>query len=140
MSQDVRVQVSPTAPIVKVIQTKIHKSILPLGGTRARTSMLELRPTCENCNEALPPESRDAFICSYECTYCRKCVEAILKNVCPNCGGGFSPRPIRPKINWKNDNFLGNDPASTVVKHRPLDIALHDQLVASIGNTPPEKR
>jgi hypothetical protein len=41
--------------------------------------------------------------------------------VCPNCGGGFVPRPIRPSTNWKGDNFLGKDPASTKVKHRPVD-------------------
>ncbi len=56
--------------------------------------MLELRPTCEHCNNALPPHSLDARICSYECTFCAACVEHVLNNVCPNCGGGFVPRPI----------------------------------------------
>ena len=51
--------------------------------------MLELRPTCENCNKLLPPDSLEAMICSFECTFCKKCVDEILKNVCPNCGGGF---------------------------------------------------
>ena len=58
--------------------------------------MLELRPTCENCNKALPPEATDACICSYECTFCAACVGAVLGNVCPNCGGGFQARPVRP--------------------------------------------
>ncbi|MEQ1665342.1 MAG: DUF1272 domain-containing protein [Bdellovibrionales bacterium] len=102
--------------------------------------MLELRPTCENCNKSLPPDSTDALICSYECTYCRNCVEVLLKNVCPNCGGGFSPRPIRPLQNWNGDNFLGKDPASAIIKHRPLDISRHSQLLALIGDIPPEKR
>ena len=75
--------------------------------------MLELRPTCENCNVALPPGSTDARICSYECTFCASCVDQVLGNICPNCGGGFVPRPIRPARNWKGDNFLGKDPAST---------------------------
>ena len=75
--------------------------------------MLELRPTCEHCNKQLPPDSVDARICSYECTFCAACVADILGNVCPNCGGGFVPRPIRPSTNWKGDNFLGKDPAST---------------------------
>ena len=75
--------------------------------------MLELRPTCENCNAALPPDSTDAMICSFECTFCRPCVENILDNVCPNCGGGFCPRPIRPINNWKGGNYLGAYPAST---------------------------
>src|SRR6266498_5299560 len=63
--------------------------------------MLELRPTCENCNAELPPDSTDAMICSFECTFCRPCVENILNNVCPHCGGDFCPRPIRPKFDWK---------------------------------------
>jgi uncharacterized protein len=59
--------------------------------------MLELRPNCELCNKDLPPESTEAYICSYECTFCWDCVETILKNVCPNCSGGLTLRPIRPK-------------------------------------------
>ena len=85
--------------------------------------MLELRPTCEHCNKALPPASLEARICSYECTFCAACVEEVLGNVCPNCGGGFTARPIRPARNWNGDNYLGKDPAATRVKHRPVDPA-----------------
>ena len=102
--------------------------------------MLELRPTCEHCNKALPPASLEARICSYECTFCAHCVEAVLGNVCPNCGGGFVPRPIRPSKNWRGDNFLGADPASTKVKHRPVDAAAHARFAAAIGNIAPEDR
>ena len=102
--------------------------------------MLELRPTCENCNKALPPDSADARICSYECTFCVTCVETILDNVCPNCGGGFAPRPIRPARNWKGDNFLGKDGASSTVKHRPVDAAEHARLLAAIEGIPPQDR
>lgn len=59
--------------------------------------MLELRPNCELCDMDLPVDSVDACICTYECTFCKSCVENQLKNVCPNCGGGFQPRPIRPQ-------------------------------------------
>ena len=58
--------------------------------------MLELRPNCECCDRDLPPESPDAMICTYECTWCRDCVENTLGGVCPNCGGNLEPRPIRP--------------------------------------------
>ena len=102
--------------------------------------MLELRPTCENCNKALPPDSLEARICTYECTFCAACVDTVLGNVCPNCGGGFVPRPIRPSKNWKGDNFLGKDPASTKIKHRPVDPAAHAQFAAAIRGIPPEKR
>ncbi len=103
--------------------------------------MLELRPTCEQCNKPLPPNSLEARICSYECTFCAACVEHVLgSNICPNCGGGFVPRPIRPAKNWKDDNFLGKHPASTVVKHRPVDIAAYEKLVAAISDLPPADR
>lgn len=102
--------------------------------------MLELRPTCEHCNKALPPDSTEARICSYECTFCAACVESVLSNVCPNCGGGFAPRPIRPATNWHGDNYLGKDPASTTVRHRPVDAARHAAFVAALGRIPPEER
>jgi hypothetical protein len=102
--------------------------------------MLELRPTCENCNKPLPPDSIDARICSYECTFCAACVEDLLHNVCPNCGGGFAPRPVRPARNWKGDNFLGKDPPSTRIKHRPLDAAEHARFAAAIKTIPPHER
>ena len=102
--------------------------------------MLQLRPTCEHCNRALPPDSAEAWICSYECTFCGECVENVLKNVCSNCGGGFMPRPVRPKKDWKGGNYLGKDPASTSVKHRPVNRAEHDKLIARLKGVPPEKR
>jgi hypothetical protein len=102
--------------------------------------MLELRPTCEHCNKALPPDSLEARICSYECTFCAACVDTVLANVCPNCGGGFVPRPIRPSINWKGDNYLGKDPASAKTKHRPVDPKAHEIFAADIRSIPPEKR
>jgi len=102
--------------------------------------MLELRPTCENCNMALPPDSLDARICSYECTFCATCVDSVLENVCPNCGGGFAPRPIRPSRNWKGGNFLGKDPASTKIKHRPVDPELHARFAAAVKAVPPHQR
>lgn len=102
--------------------------------------MLELRPTCENCNKALPPDAPDAMICSFECTYCQACAQDLLRNVCPNCGGGFSPRPVRPLTNWNGDNFLGKYPASTKVKYRPVNLDAQKTLAARIGALPPDKR
>jgi hypothetical protein len=102
--------------------------------------MLELRPTCENCDKPLPPASREARICSYECTFCADCVDKILMNVCPNCGGGFQPRPVRPSRDWKGGNYLGKDPASTRVRHRPVDRELHALFARAIASVPPEER
>ncbi len=59
--------------------------------------MLELRCHCECCDKALPPHATDAMICSFECTFCATCVTEQLRGVCPNCGGGFAARPIRPQ-------------------------------------------
>jgi uncharacterized protein len=58
--------------------------------------MLELRPSCECCDCDLPPSSREAVICSFECTFCQSCAEKLLNHVCPNCGGELVRRPIRP--------------------------------------------
>ena len=102
--------------------------------------MLELRPTCENCNKPLPPASTEARICTYECTFCAACVDGVLANVCPNCGGGFERRPIRPSRNLKGDNWLGKDPASTKVKHRPVDPAAHARFIEAIKGIAPERR
>ena len=102
--------------------------------------MLELRPACEHCNKPLPPESAEARICSFECTFCAACVEGVLSNVCPNCGGGFAPRPIRPAQDWRNGNSLAKYPAGTKVRHRPVDPLAHAQFVARVGATAPEDR
>jgi hypothetical protein len=102
--------------------------------------MLQLRPSCEHCDKALPPDSTEARICSFECTFCAGCVDKVLADVCPNCGGGFTPRPVRPARDWKGGNFLGRYPASTTVKHRPVDAQAHAALVASLRGWPPERR
>ncbi len=68
--------------------------------------MLELRPNCECCDRDLPPDSPDARICTYECTFCAECVDGVLAGACPNCGGNFTVRPIRPL------NMLVKHPAS----------------------------
>jgi hypothetical protein len=102
--------------------------------------MLELRPVCENCNKQLPPASTEAMICSFECTFCTACVRDVLNNVCPNCGGGFMPRPVRPATDWKNGAYLGKYPATATRKHRPVDPAAHAELVAKVGTVPPERR
>jgi uncharacterized protein len=102
--------------------------------------MLELRPTCEHCNTSLPPDSTAAMICSYECTFCAVCVTEILENVCPNCGGGFWPRPIRPRENRKGGNFLGQDPAGTTPRHRPVDTTAHKAWAAVLREIPPHQR
>jgi hypothetical protein len=67
-------------------------------------------------------------------------VDTVLGNVCPNCGGGFAPRPIRPAHNRSNGNYLGNDPATTQVRHRPVDVAAHAAFAASLKDVPPEQR
>jgi hypothetical protein len=65
--------------------------------------MLELRPNCECCGKDLPPAATDAMICTFECTFCCDCVDTRLKGMCPNCGGNFAPRPIRPAAAARHD-------------------------------------
>jgi uncharacterized protein len=101
---------------------------------------LQLRPNCEYCDKDLPPSASEARICSYECTFCADCVESKLANVCPNCGGGFAARPIRPAREWRVGVSLGKQPASTQrvhLKYGLEDIAAHSRRVRDI---PPEQR
>lgn len=78
--------------------------------------MLELRPSCEHCAALLPPDSAEAWICSFECTFCTRCVSGVLENVCPNCGGGFERRPVRPK------DALARHPASGQRVEKRVDL------------------
>jgi hypothetical protein len=75
--------------------------------------MLELRPNCECCNVDLAPEAEDARICSFECTFCAQCVDELLGGKCPNCGGEFVKRPVRPVAE------LAQSPASTRRVYKP---------------------
>jgi uncharacterized protein len=100
---------------------------------------LELRPNCEHCASDLPPGATNAMICSFECTFCSDCVDE-LANVCPNCGGGFTPRPIRPSTNWRGDNDLSHHPPSTTIRHRPVDLEAHRTFADSIAPIAPSAR
>lgn len=79
--------------------------------------MLELRLNCECCNKDLPPESTEARICSFECTFCSSCAEDPLEGKCPNCGGELVARPRRPA------NKLANNPPSTERIYKPAGCA-----------------
>jgi hypothetical protein len=101
---------------------------------------LQLRPNCECCDKDLPPESAEARICSYECTFCADCVETKIHNVCPNCGGGFVPRPIRPATEWREGLSVAKRPPSRERVHLSYsleDIAAHSMRIKDI---PPHKR
>jgi hypothetical protein len=109
-------------------------------GLLRRKQMLELRPTCEHCDRALPPESIEAMICSFECTFCRDCVERHFGDVCPNCGGNLTARPIRPVEDRRGGNYLGNHPASTAVVHSSKDLAAHAVFRKVIESIPADER
>lgn len=68
--------------------------------------MLEMRPDCEHCGTDLPAQAGGAFICSFECTFCADCTDA-LDDRCPNCGGELLDRPTRTGA------ALKRNPAST---------------------------
>src|SRR5260370_20336393 len=80
---------------------------------RRSAMALELRPNCECCDKDLPPSSPLARICSYECTFCADCVERVLFNVCPNCGGGFTRLPMRPATERRHGLSLAHRAPST---------------------------
>ena len=82
--------------------------------------MLDLRPNCECCDRDLAPDSPDAMICTFECTFCADCVRDRLGGICPNCGGDLVRRPIRP------ERMLEKYPASTERIRKP-----HPQCAAA---------
>lgn len=99
--------------------------------------MLEIRPNCEYCDQDLAADSEQAMICTYECTFCRACVEKVLKNVCPNCGGGFCARPIRPKNAWRDGVSLQHHPASQTrvkSKYSEAEIVSFSQSIAHLAS------
>jgi hypothetical protein len=101
---------------------------------------LELRPNCEYCDKDLAPSSPEARICSYECTFCADCVEHRLHNVCPNCGGGFVPRPIRPAREWRHGLSLEKRPPST--RRHALSFSKEDveAFAGKLHAIPPQDR
>ncbi|WP_344808899.1 DUF1272 domain-containing protein [Allohahella marinimesophila] len=80
--------------------------------------MLELRPNCECCNRDLPPDTEDARICSFECTFCANCCDDVLLGKCPNCSGELVKRPRRPAAK------LDKSPASTQRVFKPEGCAV----------------
>lgn len=96
--------------------------------------MIEIRTNCENCNTDLPPNSEEAMICAFECTFCTNCVTAILHNVCPNCGGGFEKRPIL------RQKYLSKYPPSNKHILKPIDKEKFNQLLTSLKGVKPSDR
>jgi hypothetical protein len=114
--------------------------MIRLTSTSKTPMALQLRPNCEYCDRDLPPASTEARICSYECTFCADCVENKLHNVCPNCGGGFAPRPIRPVKEWRPGLSAEKQPPSAERVHLKYGV---DDLVAHLArirDIPPEQR
>jgi hypothetical protein len=101
--------------------------------------MLELRTVCENCEKHLPNECDEAMICSFECTFCQSCVDDILSNVCPNCGGGFEKRPTRPHDCF-TDNCIDNYPVSERKIVRPINFDSLQILRYHFQDINPRKR
>jgi hypothetical protein len=101
---------------------------------------LELRPNCEYCDKDLPPAATEARICSYECTFCAGCVATHLHDVCPNCGGGFVPRPIRPATEWRAGLSVAKRPPSQRRTHLSYDVSEIAAHSARIRSIPPRER
>jgi len=96
--------------------------------------MLEIKPICENCGKRLPNESNDAMICTFECTFCKDCIDNILFNVCPNCGGGFEKRPVRPS------RHLIKYPPGTTEYLKPVDADKFKKLLDMYKDMDPHLR
>jgi len=102
--------------------------------------MLELRPNCELCDCDLPVDSTQARICSYECTFCADCVDQLLEDVCPNCAGGFVPRPVRPATERRKGVSREHQPPSAKRRHSRYDRAEICDFVKQVKGVPAELR
>jgi hypothetical protein len=102
--------------------------------------VLELRPSCELCDADLPPDSADARICSYECTFCARCVDDVLHDVCPNCGGNFQARPIRPARAHRDGTGLEHDPPGTRRRRTSYTRAEIEAFGRGLRDVPPRAR
>jgi hypothetical protein len=100
---------------------------------------LVMKSECEKCDAPLPLGAADARICSYECTFCASCVD-VLENVCPNCGGGFVPRPIRPRNAWRPTTGLVNDPPDTERRRTSYSADDVAALTAALRSVAPDAR
>ena len=101
---------------------------------------LELRPNCEYCDRDLPPHSTLARICSFECTFCATCVDSVLHNVCPNCGGGFTPRPVRPATAWRKGLSVAERPPATARARLSYSHGEIAAFCARLRDIAPERR
>ncbi len=101
---------------------------------------LQLRPNCEYCDKDLPFDAPDARICTYECTFCEECVQTRLHDVCPNCGGGFAPRPIRPSHEWRPGLSIAKRPASTERVHLSYTAQEIEAFSLKLRDIPPGRR
>lgn len=101
---------------------------------------LEIRPNCERCDRDLAPDAADARICSYECTFCAECVDDALANVCPNCGGGFAPRPIRPATEWRPGVSRAHQPPGETRRHLRYDAEAVARHTARLRDIDPARR
>jgi hypothetical protein len=61
----------------------------------AHVMALEMRKTCERCGALLAGDG-EAYIYSYECSFCARCADE-MKQQCPNCGGELVRRPRRER-------------------------------------------
>lgn len=102
--------------------------------------MLELRPNCELCDRDLAADSTVARICAYECTFRADCVDNILHNVCPNCGGDFVARPIRPGKARREGVSREHQPASRQRVHSHYSEQQVREFAIGIRDIPPEQR
>jgi hypothetical protein len=102
--------------------------------------MLEMKPNCEYCDIDLSAKSQHAMICSYECTFCANCVEDILHNVCPNCGGGFTQRPSRPGEARRSGVSLKHQPVSVKRVHTRYSLEEITAFAETIQDIAPRER
>ncbi len=95
---------------------------------------MEIRTSCEHCDKALPNGAADAMICTFDCTFCKTCVDTILENVCPNCGGGLVHRPTRPSYHMEKH------PVRADKVFKPINMDTFVPIRERLKSVPPNER
>ena len=70
---------------------------------------------CAGCGRDLPTDA-EAYVCSYECTFCAECTSR-KQNICPHCGGELVRRPRRH--NSAGSEETGDEDEVVQVRDRP---------------------
>ena len=130
-----------SAPLGETTDRSTRAGVRSRAGGRRRMAWLHARapPHLRELQQAAAARrDRGAHLFLLSARFART-ARSRCSSTCPNCGGSFAPRPIRPAKTGGGNNWLGADPAGTTVKHRPAPSPRMRCLPPSCAALPPER-